>query len=63
MPDRPGVTGPGIMSIGDGKDDIVDALRAVYCQVLDIPVEEVDINSSFIALGGKKSSPSSLQGI
>lgn len=50
-----------MMSIGDGKDDIVDALRAVYCQVLDIPVEEVNTNSSFMALGGKKSSPSSLQ--
>lgn len=47
------------MSIEDSKEDTVDALRTLYCQVLDIPVEEVDINSSFIALGGKKSSPSS----
>lgn len=47
------------MSIGNGKDNIVDALRALYCQVLDIPVEEVDMNLSFIALGGKKDSPSS----
>ncbi|KAI7781202.1 Nonribosomal peptide synthetase 8 [Diaporthe eres] len=48
--------GPGMMSIGDGKDDVVDALRAVYCQVLDIPVEEVNTNSSFMALGEARES-------
>lgn len=49
------------MSIGDGTDDIVDTLRALYCEILDISVKEVDINSSFIALGGKKDPPSRLK--
>lgn len=47
-------TATDIMPIINGNGDIVDALRTLYCQVLALPVEEVDINLSFISLGGKK---------
>lgn len=48
------------MPIGNENEDIVDSLRALYSQVLAIPVEEVNINLSFISLGGKKITPASL---
>lgn len=53
--------GKNIMPIGNDNEDIVDALKALYCQVLAIPVEEVDINLSFISLGGKKITTASLR--
>lgn len=49
------------MPVGNDNEDTVDALRALYCQVLASPVEEVDINLSFISLGGKRKTPESLR--
>lgn len=49
------------MPIGNSNEDIVDALRVLYCQVLAIPVEEVDINLSFISLGGEETTLAGLR--
>lgn len=61
MFDQPGRIEESRMSIVGDIKNVIETLRALYSQVLAIAVEEVDIELSFIALGGERKLSSNLK--